>query len=130
MNADVKPKIIVVDDDEAVRTWLKSLLVDLGCEVVGEAGNGRDGVELFEKERPDWVLLDLQMPEVDGSLAADLIFVKQPDARIIHLTAVRSSEKIRERFDAGAKSYLRKDAPLNEIKAALKKLIFSDDGDH
>ena len=130
MNEEAKPRVILVDDDEAVRTWLKPMLVSIGCEVVGEAVNGRDGIELFKKERPDWVLLDLHMPEVDGSLAADLIFVEQPDARIIHLSSIRSSEKILERLDAGAKYYLRKDAPLKEIKATLKELIFSDVGDH
>lgn len=123
MSGDIKPRVILVDDDESIRTWMKGLLVALGCEIVGEAGNGRDGVELFKKERPDLVMLDLQMPEVGGAMALEYILAADPEARVILLTSVESLELINERMQAGAHYYLSKHAPPDEFRAALEEQI-------
>ena len=123
MSDEIKPRVIVVDDEESIRIWIKGLLVALGCEIVGEAGNGRDGVELFKKERPDLVMLDIQMPELRGDLALEYILAADPEARVILLTSVDSSEFIHERMQAGAQYYLSKHAPLDEFKAALEAQI-------
>ena len=123
MSDDIKPRVILIDDDESIRTWIKGLLVALGCEVVGEAENGRDGVELFKKERPDLVMLDLQMPEVGGAMALEYILAADPEARVILLTSVESLELINERMQAGAHYYLSKHAPLDEFRAALEEQI-------
>ncbi len=123
MSDEIKPRVIVVDDEESIRIWIKGLLVALGCEIVGEAGNGRDGVELFKKERPDLVMLDIQMPELSGDLALEYILAADPEARVILLTSVDSSEFIHERMQAGAQYYLSKHAPPDEFKAALEAQI-------
>ncbi len=123
MSGDVKPRVILVDDDESIRTWMKGLLVALGCEIVGEAGNGRDGVELFKKERPDLVMMDIQMPELGGDLALEYILAEDPEARVILLTSVESLEIINERMQAGAHFYLSKHAPPDEFRAALEEQI-------
>ena len=85
MNAEVKPRVIVIDDEHEVRTWLKGLLTTLGCEIVGEAENGREGLELFMKERPDLVLLDLMMPVMTGAETRKFILGEDPDAHIVLL---------------------------------------------
>lgn len=123
MSGEIKPRVILVDDDESIRIWLKGLLVALGCEIAGEAGNGRDGVELFKKERPDLVFLDVQMPELSGDLALDYILAADPDARVILLTSVDSSRFIYERMEAGAHYYLSKHAPPDEFRAAIEEQI-------
>ncbi len=88
MNAEVKPRVIVIDDEQEVRTWLKALLISLGCEIAGEAENGREGLELFKKERPDLVLLDLMMPVMTGVEARKFILGEDPDAHVVLLTSV------------------------------------------
>lgn len=123
MSDDIKPRVILIDDEESVRTWLKGLLSALGCEIAGEADNGRDGVELFKKERPDLVLLDIQMPELRGDLALEYILAVDPDARVILLTSVDAPAFILERMQAGAHYYLAKHAPPNEIRKALEEQI-------
>jgi two-component system, chemotaxis family, chemotaxis protein CheY len=123
MSDDIKPRVILVDDDESIRIWIKGLLVALGCEIVGEAGNGRDGVELFKKERPDLVMLDIQMPEVGGGLALEYILAADPEARVILLTSVDASGYIHELMETGAHYYLSKYAPPDEFRAALEEQI-------
>ena len=123
MGDDIKPRVILVDDDESIRTWMKGLLVALGCEIAGEAGNGRDGVELFKKERPDLVMLDIQMPELGGDLALEYILAEDPEARVILLTSVDAPGFIHERMEAGAHYYLSKHAPPDEFRAALEEQI-------
>jgi two-component system chemotaxis response regulator CheY len=123
MSGDTKPRVILVDDDESIRTWMKGLLVALGCEIVGEAGNGRDGVELFKKERPDLVMMDIQMPELGGDLALEYILAEDPEARVILLTSVDAPGFIHERMEAGAHYYLSKHAPPDEFRAALEEQI-------
>ena len=121
MGGETKPRIIL--DDESIRTWLKGLLVALGCEIVGEADNGRDGVELFKKEHPDLVFLDIQMPELGGDLALEYILAADPSARVILLTSVDAPGFIHERMEAGAHYYLSKHAPPDQFRAALEEQI-------
>jgi two-component system chemotaxis response regulator CheY len=123
MNEETKPRILVIDDEESIRTWLKGLLVSLGCEVVGTAGNGQEGVELFKRERPDLVLLDLQMPVMTGDLALDYIMLEDPDARVVLLTSVTDPKHIFDRMMAGAQYYLRKDDPPDQVRAVLQEQI-------
>ena len=123
MSGDTKPRVILIDDDESIRIWLKGLLVALGCEIAGEADNGRDGVDLFKKERPDLVLLDVQMPELRGDLALEYILAADPDARVILLTSVDAPAFILEQMEAGAHYYLDKHASPEEVRAALEEQI-------
>ena len=123
MNEEIKPRVLVIDDEEAIRTWLTALLVSLGCEIAGEAEDGREGVELFKKERPDLVLLDVQMPEVSGSLALEYILAEDPDARIIMLSSVTDGSVIHDLMMTGAHYYLAKDNPPDQVRAALEEQI-------
>lgn len=123
MSAEMKPRVLVVDDDEPIRIWLKGLLASLGCEVIGEADNGQDGIEMFRKHRPDLVLLDIRMPVMTGDKALDYILLEDPNAHVILLTSVRDSRFIFDRLDAGAQYYIRKDNPPEEIRALLQEQI-------
>ncbi len=123
MSEEIKPRVLVIDDEESVRIWLKGLLVSLGCEVVGEAENGQEGVELFKRERPDLVLLDLQMPVMNGDEALDRIIIEDPDAYVIILTSVSDAKVIIDDLMAGARYYLPKHDPPEMIQAALQEQI-------
>jgi YesN/AraC family two-component response regulator len=123
MNEQIKPTVVVIDDEESIRIWLKSLLASLGCEVVGEAKNGQEGVELFKQERPDLVLLDLKMPVMTGDLALSDILDEDPNAYVVILSSVRDWEEVRDALMAGAQDYLTKDDPPEKIRAALQEQI-------
>ena len=123
MSEEIKPRVLVIDDEESVRIWLKALLISLGCEIAGEAENGQEGVELFKRERPDLVLLDLEMPVMNGTEALDHIMVEDPDAYVIILTVVKDATVIYDDLMAGAQYYLRKDNPPEKIQAALQEQI-------
>jgi len=123
VSEEIKPRVLVIDDEESVRTWLKAMLISLGCEVVGEAKNGQEGVELFKRERPDLVLLDLEMPVMKGTEALDYILAEDPDAHVIMLTVVKDPAVIYDRLMAGARYYLPKDNPPEKIRATLQEQI-------
>ncbi len=123
MSEEIKPRVLVIDDEESIRIWLKSLLISLGCEVAGEAENGQVGVELFKQERPDLVLLDLKMPVMTGDLALNYILDEDPNANVVFLSAVRDWEEVRDALMEGAHDYLAKDDPPENIRAALQEQI-------
>ena len=123
MGSDKRVRVILIDDQEDVRTYLKGILGKLDCDVVGEAEDGKKGVELFKKVKPDLILLDLKMPVMDGGEALNLIMADDPDARVILLTAVDDSMDIMSKFDAGAHYYIRKDNPPDKIRSILEEQI-------
>lgn len=123
MGSDKRVRVILIDDQDDVRSYLKGILGKLDCDVVGEAENGKKGVELFKKVKPDLVLLDLKMPVMDGGEALNLIMADDPDARVILLTAVDDSMDIMSKFDAGAHYYIRKDNPPDKIRSILEEQI-------
>ncbi len=123
MDEEIKLRVIVIDDEQEVRTWLKGLLISLGCEIAGEAENGREGLELFKKERPDLVLLDLMMPVMTGNETRKFILGEDPDAHVVLLTSVADEKVVKDELLAGVEYFLRKDRSPDEIKAVLQENI-------
>ena len=114
-------RIILVDDHAVVRRGLRSCfeLVD-DIDVVGEAENGRLGVELTAELKPDVVLMDLLMPEMDGLAAIAAIKATQPEVEIVALTSFIEEEKVTAALEAGATGYLLKDAEAEEVASAVR----------
>ncbi len=122
-----KIKVILVDDHEMVRLGLKSFLnLQSDVEVVGEASNGRAGIELALKLYPDVVVMDLVMPEMDGVEATLELLKDWPDAKILVLTSYLDNEKIYPVIDAGAKGYMLKTSSAAEILNAIKKVALGE----
>ena len=114
-------RILVVDDHPVVRAGLVLMLgTQEDMEVVGEAGDGQEAVGRFKALNPDVVLTDLEMPVLDGLEAIQRITTDSSDARILVLTAYDTDERILQAVQAGARGYLLKGAPRDEIFQAVR----------
>ncbi len=102
------PRVVLVDDEPRLRAQLGAVLADYGVEVLGEAGTGREGVELACRLRPDVVLMDLRMPELDGIAATRELSAALPSTPVIILSAYEDPALMSEAHQAGAFAYLVK----------------------
>ena len=109
-------KVLFVDDHEMVRIGVSAYLSSQSdIEVVGEADNGRKAVSMAMELRPDIILMDLVMPEMDGIEATKRIMEKWPEAKIIIVTSFLDDEKVYPALEAGATSYMLKTSKASEI---------------
>src|SRR5215207_592675 len=117
----VRIRVLAADDHPVVRAGIAAMLAnEPDIDVVGLAGNGAEAVMLFEAERPDVVLMDLQMPKVDGVSAIRSIRAVDPDARVVALTTYDGDADIYRALSAGACAYLIKDAMIDQLVAAIR----------
>ena len=114
-------RVVIADDHPVVREGIIALVnFQKDMRVVSEATNGREAVEQFLLRRPDVLLLDLRMPEMDGIEATRAIRDKVPEAKIIMLSTYDSDEDIYRALQAGAKAYLLKDSPRAELLESIR----------
>ncbi|WP_285767486.1 response regulator transcription factor [Peribacillus sp. SI8-4] len=114
-------KVLFVDDHEMVRIGVSAYLTaQADIEVIGEADNGVKAVELALQLRPDIILMDLVMPEMDGIEATKRIIEKWPEAKIIIVTSFLDDEKVYPALEAGATSYMLKTSKASEIARAVR----------
>ena len=113
-------RVLIADDQRVVREGL-SMLVGLieGVEVIGTASDGIEAVELAQVEKPDVVLMDLRMPNMDGAEATQRIRAALPETQVLVLTTYADDESLFPALEAGARGYLTKDASAEEIEQAL-----------
>jgi DNA-binding NarL/FixJ family response regulator len=112
-------RVVVVDDHPVFRQGLRTLLEDLGVEVVAEAADGAAGVAAVTEHRPDVVLMDLQMPGVSGVEATRRLTAAMPQVKVLVLTMVDEDQAVFAAVQAGALGYLLKGAGQEEISRAL-----------
>ena len=118
---DGRVRVLIADDHEIVRQGLRAFLeLDPALDVVGDATNGRQAVRLAHRLRPDVVLMDLSMPELDGIAATQDIRRELPDTRVLVLTSVLEEASVRGAVRAGAIGYLLKDTRASELRQAIK----------
>jgi len=118
---DAAVRVLIVDDHGLYRTGISTLLAaEGGVEVVAQASGGRVGVRLARELRPDVVLMDLQMPDLDGVEATRLILAEQPAARVLVLTVVSDDDKVSAAISAGASGFLLKDVPVDQVAMAVR----------
>ena len=121
MNSIVTVKILIADDHPVVRMGIRGMLDgEPDFEVVGEAENGSEAVEMVAKLRPDVVLMDLRMPNMDGVAATEKITKDHPETRILVLTTYESDADILRAIETGATGYLLKDTPKEDLFAAIR----------
>jgi two-component system, NarL family, response regulator LiaR len=114
-------RVVFVDDHEMVRIGVSAFLsAQPDIEVVGEAADGKRGVELALELRPDIILMDLVMKEMDGIEATKQIIEKWPEAKVIIVTSFLDDEKVYPALEAGATSYMLKTSKADEIANAVR----------
>ncbi len=119
-----KIRVLLADDHMVVRMGIASLLSFAnGIEVIGEADNGLDAVKLAHELKPDVVLMDLQMPELNGVEATARIHAGDPGAKILILTSFGTSAELKRAMDAGASGALVKSSSRTEIVDAIRSVM-------
>jgi NarL family two-component system response regulator LiaR len=114
-------RILIVDDHPIVRQGLAELLIPRnGMMVVGEAENGRQAVEMTQQLKPDLILMDMIMPELNGAEATALIKEIDPGARILFLTSFGNEDILEDALQAGAQGFLLKDSPPDDLLQAIR----------
>jgi DNA-binding NarL/FixJ family response regulator len=118
-------RIMLADDHVLVRTAIKSLLLKMdGVEVIGEAQDGEELIELLRSERPDLVMIDISMPPgMDGISAIAVIHSQYPALKILVLSMHDSTEIIKKAMASGACGYLMKNAPASELEQAVRSVM-------
>jgi NarL family two-component system response regulator LiaR len=125
-------RVLIVDDHAVVRQGLAAILSPRnGFEVIGEAANGREAIELERELTPDVIVMDLVMPEMDGLEATTAIKEQNPEARILVLTSFDEQDRIAAIMAVGASGYLMKDSSAEGLMQAIRSvhsghLIMSD----
>lgn len=114
-------RVLIVDDHPVVRSGLAALLLAFDdLELAGEAANGSEAVRMYEQLKPDVVLMDLMMPQMDGAAATRAIREKDAQAHVIALTSFKEEELVQNALKAGAIGYLLKSISADELAGAIR----------
>jgi DNA-binding NarL/FixJ family response regulator len=120
-------RVLLVDDDQLMRAGLRAVLSsDDAIEVVGEAGDGRDAVYRTRLVRPDVVLMDIRMPDLDGIAATREVLAVAPEAKVVILTTFEQDDYIFGAIDAGASGFLLKRTGPEDLLAAIHTVATGD----
>ena len=115
-------RVLIVDDAAFMRMMIKDILEKNGYDVVAEANNGIKAVEMYKKERPDIVTMDITMPDMDGIEAVKAIKEFDPSAKIIMCSAMGQQSMVMDAIRAGAKDFVVKPFQPDRVLEALSKL--------
>ena len=116
-------KILVVDDEAHIRKFVIQLVKSLGDPTILQAANGEEALKVYERERPVLVLLDVNMPRIDGIETLRRLKLLDPGCRVIMLTSLVNRQTVEACLHLGAIAYLRKDNPPDDMTARLKKIV-------
>ena len=115
--------ILLVDDEAHIRKYVGLILRQLGTPRILEASNGAEALEIYVKESPDMVLLDVNMPIMDGIETLKKLKEIDPDCIVIMLTSLANRQTIDQAIELGATNYIRKDTPRDDIAKSLTETI-------
>jgi two-component system chemotaxis response regulator CheY len=119
-----KMRILIVDDSLVIRKSIKQQLTEsFDAEVVGMAENGRVALKLFEETKPNYVTLDITMPELDGLSVLQQMLQKDPSVNVIIVTALSDKDTALQAIEMGAKSYISKPLTSEKLQMALNQII-------
>lgn len=116
-------KVLVVDDEAHIRKFVTLLVQALGDIVVLQAANGTEALQVYQREKPQLVLLDVNMPRIDGLQTLRGLKHTDPGCVVVMLTSLVNRQTVEECLELGAMGYLRKDNPPDDIAAQLKKFV-------
>jgi two-component system chemotaxis response regulator CheY len=116
-------RVLIVDDANFIRMIVKNILVPNGYEIAGEATNGDEAVRMYEKVKPDLVTMDITMREKNGLQAAREIMAKDPNARIVMITALGQEKMLIDSFKIGVKDFVVKPFKPERLLTAVEKAL-------
>ena len=116
-------RVLVVDDAKFMRHMLKSILTDIGYEVIGEASDGAQACEMYKQLTPDIVTMDIVMPKQSGIDAVKGILEKAPDAKVVMCSALGQESLVMEALQAGARDFIVKPFKPENVLATLAKTL-------
>ena len=119
MNRNVV-NVLIVDDEQHVRIMMKRIVKDLGYQVIAEATDGEEAIDLFRETSPDIVLLDINMPVMSGDVALKEIKKINSEACVIILSSITNEETMRICMDLGATCYIKKEYSIMDIEHTIK----------
>lgn len=124
-------RVVLTDDHTMVRQGMAEMLsTDEQIEVVGEAGNGREAVEVAGRTKPDVVILDIEMPVMGGQAAMSKLLALSPPPRVVIVTVFADRRIVRELLGMGASAYLSKNAPIRDLISTVRSVAHGEDGDN
>jgi two-component system chemotaxis response regulator CheY len=116
-------KVLIVDDAKFMRTLVKDALTAVGHEIVAEAENGNEAVQLYKQHRPDLTTMDITMREKDGIEAAEEILKFDPSARVIMVTALGQENLLTKAIKLGVRDFVVKPFPADRLQKAAEKAL-------
>lgn len=116
-------KVLIVDDATIIRLMLKKMLSRFGVVVVGEALDGEEAVRMYDALQPDFVTMDITMPNLDGITATSRILAKDPTARIIMVSALGQERKVKEAIGAGAMDFIVKPLKEERLISSVRRVL-------
>lgn len=116
-------RILLVDDQPIIRMIMRDILLDAQYEVVGEARDGREGAHLFRELRPDLVIMDLNMPVVNGFELLEQILAMDDAARVVVCSAMSDQESISRAIKRGARDFVRKPFTQEHLLKVIRKIV-------
>ncbi|MDU5105264.1 MULTISPECIES: response regulator [unclassified Clostridium] len=116
-------RVLIVDDAAFMRMMIKDILQKNGFEVIGEASNGIEAINLYKKERPDVVTMDITMPDMDGIEAVKEIRSFDASAKIIMCSAMGQQSMVMDAIKSGAKDFIVKPFQADRVLEAIRKVV-------
>jgi len=116
-------RVLIVDDAAFMRMMIKDILEKNGFEIVGEANNGLKAVELYKKEKPDIVTMDITMPDMDGIEAVKEIKAFDPAAKVVMCSAMGQQSMVMDAIRAGARDFIVKPFQPDRVLEAIRKVV-------
>jgi len=114
-----KARVLIADDEPHIRSLISLVVTSLGAEVVGEATDGEQALIMYKQFSPDMVLLDINMPKVDGISVLKQIMAINPRTLVVMLTSLNALETVKECIDSGAWNYILKDTTAEELHKTI-----------
>jgi two-component system chemotaxis response regulator CheY len=126
MEGNEMAKVLIADDAAFIRMKLRKVLEELGLEVI-EAANGAEAVQQFNAHRPDLVLMDITMPEMDGLAALKAIVAQDASAQVVMVSALGQESVVMQALQAGAKDFVVKPFQPDQIKQVVQRWLQGND---
>ncbi|MDP4029125.1 MAG: response regulator [Gallionella sp.] len=116
-----KARVLIADDEPHIRSLISLIVTSLGAEVVGEATDGEQALSMYKQFSPDMVLLDINMPKVDGISVLKKIMAINNRTLVVMLTSLNALETVKDCIDSGAYNYILKNMTAEELRKAISE---------